>query len=87
MHKEELIQFHMFLVQLKDYFEKEVGADEFSKYGQLDITPLQIHRSKADHKRAIFTLTNEIASLVATDEPSGLSRTAARMEQLAQMDK
>ncbi|MHC1565173.1 MAG: UPF0058 family protein, partial [Candidatus Syntropharchaeales archaeon] len=62
MHKEELIQLHMFLVQLKDYFEKQGTNDDFSKYRQLDITPLQIHRSKADHKRAIFTLSNEIAS-------------------------
>ncbi|MCW7077126.1 MAG: UPF0058 family protein [Candidatus Syntropharchaeales archaeon] len=87
MHKEELIQLHMFLVQLKDYFEKQGTNDDFSKYRQLDITPLQIHRSKADHKRAIFTLSNEIASFVADDELSGIARTAVRMSRLAQIDQ
>ncbi|HDM36969.1 MAG TPA: UPF0058 family protein [Candidatus Syntrophoarchaeum butanivorans] len=86
MHKEELIQLHMFLVQLKDYFEKQGMTDSFNKYKELNISPLQIHRSKADHKRAIFTLSNEIASLVASDEFSGIARTAARMERLAKID-
>ncbi|VUT27457.1 MAG: hypothetical protein SYNGOMJ08_00001 [Candidatus Syntrophoarchaeum sp. GoM_oil] len=87
MHKEELIQLHMFLVQLKDHFEKEeCGLESFSNYKQLEITPVHIHRSKADHKRAIFTLSNEIASLVADDEFSGIARTAVRMKKLADTD-
>jgi hypothetical protein len=87
MHKEELIQLHMFLVQLKDYFERQGIADDFVHYEELDITPIQIHRSKADHKRAIFTLSNEIASFIADDELSGIARTAVRMGRLAQIDQ
>lgn len=70
------------MVQLKKYFEDN-GIGKFPQYQSLNITPMQIHRSKAEHKHAIFVLGKEIASIMANDEFSGSGRTSVRMEELA----
>ncbi|WP_080944033.1 UPF0058 family protein [Methanosarcina barkeri] len=54
MHKEELIQLHTYMAQMKRYFERHGVTHEFDDYKALSISPVHIHRSKADHKRAIF---------------------------------
>lgn len=82
IHKEELIQLHALMVQVKKFFE-ENGKGEFSQYHSLNISPMHVHRSKAEHKHAIFILGKEIASIVAHDEFSGQGRTEARMQELA----
>jgi len=70
IHKEELIQLHTLMVQMKKFFE-EKGHGEFSQYQSLQISPIHVHRSKAEHKHAIFILGKEIASVMAHDEFSG----------------
>ncbi len=82
MHKEELIQLHTLLVQMKKFFE-ENGKGEFSQYQSLKISPIHVHRSKAEHKHAIFVLGKEIANIMAHDEFSGAGRTSVRMDELA----
>jgi len=82
IHKEELIQLHTLMVQMKKFFE-EKGQGEFSQYHSLKISPIHVHRSKAEHKHAIFVLGKEIASLMAHDEFSGPGRTQIRMQELA----
>ena len=63
MKKEELIHLHMLLAQLKKYCV-ETGLDcDFSKYNDLGISPFQVHRSKEEHKQAIFVLGTELASM------------------------
>jgi len=42
-----------------------------------------VHRSKAEHKHAIFILGQEIASVMSHDEFSGAGRTQVRMQELA----
>lgn len=65
MKKEELVHLHMLLAQLKRYCE-ENGLDcDFSEYNEMDISPFQVHRSKEDHKQAIFLLVAELASLAS----------------------
>ncbi len=65
MKKEELIHLHMLLAQLKKYCI-ENGLDcDFSKYDDLGISPFQVHRSKEEHKQAIFVLGTELASMAA----------------------
>jgi hypothetical protein len=65
MKKEELVHLHMLLAQLKKYCEDgELGWD-FEKYNGLGITPFQVHRSKEEHKQAIFVLGTELASMTA----------------------
>lgn len=70
------------MVQMKKFFEDK-GKGEFSQYQSLQISPIQVHRSKAEHKHAIFILGKEIASIMAHDEFSGAGRTSVRMQELA----
>jgi len=82
IHKEELIQLHTLMVQMKTFFEGS-GKGEFSQYQSLQISPIHVHRSKSEHKHAIFVLGKEIASVMAHDEFSGAGRTSVRMQELA----
>jgi hypothetical protein len=82
IHKEELIQLHTLMVQMKRFFEDN-GSGEFSQYQNLQISPIHVHRSKAEHKHAIFVLGKEIATVMAHDEFSGPGRTSVRMQELA----
>ncbi len=70
------------MVQMKNFFE-EKGQGEFAQYQSLQISPIHVHRSKAEHKHAIFILGKEIASVMAHDEFSGPGRTQVRMQELA----
>jgi len=67
---------------MKRFFE-ETGQGEFSQYQSLQISPIHVHRSKAEHKHAIFILGKEIASVMTHDEFSGPGRTQVRMQELA----
>jgi len=67
MKKEELIHIHMLLAQLKKYCEENGWNCDFKKYRELNISPFQVHRSKEEHKQAIFVLGTELAS-VATQK-------------------
>ncbi|MFA5221608.1 MAG: UPF0058 family protein [Methanoregula sp.] len=83
MHKEELISLHQMLYDVKDYFE-EVNPDlKFIQYGALKITPAQMHKSKMEHKYAIFVLGTEIANAMKDVDYSSSSRISARMKDLA----
>jgi len=83
MHKEELINLHQMLYDVKDYFE-EINPDlKFTQYGALKITPNQLHKSKMEHKYAIFVLGNEIANAMKDVDYSSSSRISARMKDLA----
>ena len=70
------------MVQMKKFFEDN-GKGEFSLYQSLQISPIHVHRSKAEHKHAIFVLGREIATIMAHDEFSGAGRTSVRMQELA----
>ncbi len=70
------------MVQMKRFFEDN-GKGEFSQYQALQISPIHVHRSKAEHKHAIFVLGQEIATIMAHDEFSGAGRTSVRMHELA----
>ena len=65
MKKEELVHLHLLLAQLKKYCELEGVNCDFERYNELEITPFQVHRSKDDHKQAVFVLGNELVSLAA----------------------
>jgi len=63
MKKEELVHLHLLLAQLKKHCE-ENGVDcDFTKYNDLNISPFQVHRSKEEHKQAVFVLGIELASM------------------------
>jgi hypothetical protein len=65
MKKEELVHLHMLLFQLKKYCEEKGLGCDFTKYDELKITPFQVHKSKDEHKKAIFVLGTELASMAA----------------------
>ena len=65
MKKEELVHLHFLLAQLKKYCEG-TGLDcNFTKYNELDISPFQVHRSKEEHKQAVFVLGTELVASMA----------------------
>ncbi len=83
MHKDELIQLHTLMAQIKRHFESTGMSNSFNGYNSLSISPLHVHRSKAEHKHAIFVLGNDIAASLSQDDISGIGRTSERMHELA----
>lgn len=84
MHKNELIQLHTLLCQIKSYLEDEGAAGSvFEDYDKMGVAPTHVHRSKTDHKRAIFLLGKDLASMLSNDEFSGPARVSNRFEQMA----
>ena len=73
MQKDELIQMHTLLVQIMSHLVRtEVAtSDQFSEYVSLGIKPTHVHRSKGEHKRAIFVLGKELADFVAQSSRKG----------------
>ena len=63
MKKEELIQLHTLLVQVKKYCEERGLECDFSKYNELHIAPSQVHRKREEHKKAVFLLAAEFAAM------------------------
>ena len=77
MQKDELIQLHTFLLQLKTHLEDMVendGSKGFISYEKLDITPYQVYKSKREHKLAVFTLSKGIADLLTNNDCPGLNK-------------
>jgi len=64
MHKEELVLLHLTLFQMKRFFEEAgIANGNFKIYDQLGIQPVHIHKSKADHKKAIMILCKGISDI------------------------
>lgn len=64
MHKEELVVLHLTLFQVKRFLEGAgVANGHFREYDKLGINPVHIHKSKADHKRAILMLCKGISDV------------------------
>ncbi|MFW6127613.1 MAG: UPF0058 family protein [Halobacteriota archaeon] len=64
MHKEELVLLHLTLFHVKRVFEEAgLGNGHFSSYEEMGVQPVHIHRSKADHRKAILTLCRGISDI------------------------
>ena len=85
MHKDELIQLHGHLVTIMDYFmqHEEIDAEVFSPYGVLDVNPSHVHKSKSEHKHAVFVLGQSLANAMSDYEFSNAGRLSKRMGELA----
>ena len=69
MKKQELIHLHGLLGEVTRYYEaSEEEQLEMDNYDSLRIKPTSIHKSKTDHKEAVFVLSNEITSRMAEQE-------------------
>ena len=67
MQKDELIQLHAFLLQLRTYLEYLVennNPQAFLSYEKLNIGPHKIHKSKKEHKLAVFELSKGVTGLL-----------------------
>lgn len=84
MHKDELIILHQMLFDIKDYFESINPDLKFTQYYSLKIQPEQSHKSKMEHKYAIFILGQELANAMKDVEFSASGRISARMRELAE---
>ncbi|RLF29958.1 MAG: hypothetical protein DRN05_00495 [Thermoplasmata archaeon] len=85
MQKDELIQLHTFLFQIKNHLEQNCKNNgcEFIDYEKLDITPHKVYKSKREHKLAVFKLSKGIADILSNNYP-GFEKIAARLEQMSE---
>jgi len=85
MHKDELLELHEQMVLIKEYFQsrEDVPAGTFDEYEALDVDPSHVHKSKSEHKHAVFVLGNALAEAMSEDEFSNAGRISKRMEELA----
>jgi len=87
MQKDELIQLHTFLVQLKTHLEDMVennGGIDFISYDKLNVTPYQVYKSKREHKLAVFTISKGIANLLSKNNCPGLEKISNRLDQMSE---
>lgn len=86
MQKDELIQLHTFLYQMRTHIEQICNNNGCNQknYEKLEITPYQIHKSKREHKLAVFTLSKDIASILSNSNKGlGLEKIANRLDQMS----
>ncbi len=74
MKKQELIHLHGLLAQVENQFE--MWSDEpldLDEYEQMGVRPTSIHKSKTDHKAAVFKLAKGITSSMSEQESETLA--------------
>jgi hypothetical protein len=86
MHKEELLELHEHMVAIMETFRRmdEVDGSLFNPYDELDVSPDDVHKSKSEHKHAVFVLGNALAEVMSEDEFSDAGRIGKRMAELAE---
>ncbi|MBQ7927861.1 MAG: UPF0058 family protein [Methanobrevibacter sp.] len=73
MYKDEMIQLHQFLVYILKYLaEDDQITNDCSEYITLKISPHHIHKTKAEHKHAIFVLCKIIAQVIADKDNNSI---------------
>ncbi|ELY66694.1 UPF0058 family protein [Natronobacterium gregoryi] len=77
MKKQELIHLHGLLAEVSNQCAEwdncEIDLDEYESLG---IRPTSIHKSKTDHKTAVFALANGITTNMREDEQEAVAATA-----------
>lgn len=77
MKKQELIHLHGLLAQVQNHYEQETGdAVEHDEYATLGVQPTSIHKSKTDHKAAVFALARGITGEMTAEETEPVSAAA-----------
>jgi hypothetical protein len=69
MKKQELIHLHGLLAEVSNHCEmaNDVTID-LEEYHELGIKPTSIHKSKTDHKDAVFAIATGITSQLEAEE-------------------
>jgi len=77
MKKQELIHLHGLLAQVRDYYEatagEEVGTDAYEEVG---VQPTSIHKSKTEHKEAVFALADDVTDALDSETEQTVSAAA-----------
>jgi hypothetical protein len=76
MKKQELIHLHSLLAQVQNHYEADTETTvDHDEYAELGVKPTSIHKSKTDHKSAVFALADELTDAMAdeSDEPLTLA--------------
>jgi len=77
MKKQELIHLHGLLAQVQNHYEEQTGETiDHDDYTSLGVQPTSIHKSKTDHKAAVFALARDITSEMETAEAGRVSAAA-----------
>ncbi len=71
MKKQELIHLHGLLAEVGNYYESiSTGDLELGDYESMGVRPTSIHKSKTDHKAAVFALADGITGAMEESERS-----------------
>ena len=77
MKKQELIHLHGLLAQVRDQCEEwEDEEFDLDEYERLGVRPTSIHKSKTDHKAAVFELARGITTSLDAAETETVAPTA-----------
>ncbi len=88
MYKDELIHLHRLLIYLMKFLvDNGVSKSFFNDYAALHISPHHIHRTKAEHKYAIFTLAWGISKVLAENSDILRRGVANRIEEIVERCK
>jgi hypothetical protein len=70
MKKQELIHLHGLLSEVRTQMEAWESTElDVSEYETMGVRPTSIHRSKTDHKAAVFEIANGITTAMEGAEP------------------
>lgn len=79
MKKQELIHLHGLLAEVSNHYEvRHSDQIDLGEYNSLGIQPTSIHKSKTDHKAAVFALTRGITSEITA--PNDTEKVAAKAD-------
>jgi hypothetical protein len=88
MYKDELIHLHRLLIYLMKFLiDNGVSKSLFKDYTALNISPHHIHRTKAEHKYAIFILAWRISKVLADNSDMIPRSVANRLGEIAERCK
>jgi len=88
MYKDELIHLHRLLIYLMKFLvDNGVSKSFFNDYTTLNISPHHIHRTKAEHKYAIFVLAWGISKVLAENSDIIPRSVANRLGEIAERCK
>lgn len=86
MHKEDLLELHETLYNVRSYLlnQPDVSPNAFSGYEEVGITPEDDNLPKKQHRYAIFVLGKEIAAQLSSSPMSEEETISNRMNELAE---
>ncbi|MFC6942341.1 UPF0058 family protein [Salinirubellus sp. GCM10025818] len=77
MKKQELIHLHGLLAEVRNHYEQSQKTEvDDERYRELGVRPTSIHKSKTDHKAAVFALADGITSEMEAETEQPVSPTA-----------